>query len=173
MGEMAGGRSLSAGIGASSELMSAAFDWLARSQQEPRHALREWTERGAALLPLGKKFNAVCLSAQIVHAGAGTDDLQMVTATLAELLCGPVIHNNPQHMYYALVEPCATARWNYPDEAPMLGSGQFLSVPASDLTGPVGLYWAVRPRIAGDLCPVPSVAALIEIGRSQMRGGRR
>ncbi|MFF1378625.1 hypothetical protein [Streptomyces sp. NPDC058308] len=143
---------------------SAAFDWLAHAQQEPQQAHREWTERGAALLPLGTRFNAVCLSARIVHAGAGTTDFDIVTRTLAELLDGPVIHNNPQQMYYALTDPYPPARWAYGYQAAMLGSGQFLSVPAADLTGPVGLHWAVRPSAVGALCPVPAVAALVAIG---------
>ncbi|MEU6993145.1 hypothetical protein ABZ953_21110 [Streptomyces sp. NPDC046465] len=151
----------------------AAFDWLARAQQEPQQAHREWQERGSALLPLGKRFNSVCLPAPIVYAGVGTDDLDVVARTLAELLCGPVIHNAPQNTYYALVEKYPTARWAYPDEAPMLGTGHFLSIPASDLRGPTGLHWAVRPRIVGDLCPVPSVAALVHIARSARSRGHR
>ncbi|WP_409239833.1 hypothetical protein [Streptomyces sp. PA5.6] len=150
---------------------SAVFDWLARSQAAPHQAHREWAERGIALLPLGKRFNTVTLPARLVHSGVGTDDLDAVATTLAELFCGPVIHNRPQHQYSALVAPCPTPRWPYPEEAPMLGAGDFLSVPACDLTGPTGLYWAVRPCIVGDLCPVQSVAALVSIARSKS-GGR-
>ncbi|MFF1381650.1 hypothetical protein [Streptomyces sp. NPDC058308] len=166
-------RALGSGRGAFPQPVSAAFDWLARAQQEPHQAHREWQERGIALLPLGKRFNSVCLPGRIVHAGIGADALDVVTRTLAELLGGPVIHNAPQNTYYALVEKGPTARWNYPDEAPMLGSGHFLSVPASDLRGPTGLHWAVRPRIVGDLCPVPSVAALVHIARGTLKGARR
>ncbi|MEU1152654.1 hypothetical protein ABZ369_06495 [Streptomyces sp. NPDC005918] len=151
----------------------AAFDWLARAQEEPHQAHREWQERGSALLPLGKRFNSVCLPARIVYAGAGCDDLDVVTRTLAELLCGPVIHNRPKHEYYALVGKGSVASWRYADDAPMLGAGHFLSVPASDLRGPTGLHWAVRPRIVGDLCPVPAVAALVHIARGAQTGGHR
>ncbi|MEU6989375.1 hypothetical protein ABZ953_01765 [Streptomyces sp. NPDC046465] len=114
-------RSLSVGSGAFPQSVSAAFDWLARAQQEPQQAHRGWRERGIALLPLGKRFNSVCLPGRIVYAGVGPDDLDVVTRTLAELLRGPVIHNAPQNTYYALVEKGPTARWPYPDEAPMLG----------------------------------------------------
>ncbi|WP_306334298.1 hypothetical protein [Streptomyces sp. KL118A] len=97
-----------------------------------------------------------------------------MTRTLAELLGGPVIHNRPKHEYYALVERTPTMRWTQQySEAPMLGIGHFLSVPASDLTGPTGLYWAVRPRIVGDLCPVQSVAALVRIARTESDRRRR
>ncbi|MEU6989371.1 hypothetical protein ABZ953_01735 [Streptomyces sp. NPDC046465] len=164
-------RSLSVGSGTFPQSVNAAFDWLARAQQEPQQVHREWRERGIALLPLGKRFNSVCLPAPIVHAGAGTDDLDVVTRTLAELLRGPVIHNAPQNTYYALVDKGPTARWRYPHEAPMLGAGHFLSVPASDLHGPTGLHWAMRPRIVGDLCPVPAVAALVHIARGALAGG--
>ncbi|WP_157869146.1 hypothetical protein [Streptomyces atriruber] len=163
------GRSPSVGISDFPRPVNAAFDWLARAQQEPRQALREWAEQGIALLPLGTRFNVVRLPARLVHTAVGTDDLEIVTATLAQLLDGPVIHNRPQAVYHALVEPCPVARWACPNNAPMLGIGQFLSIPASDLTGPTGLYWAVRPRIVGDLCPVPSVAALVRIARDTPR----
>ncbi|QEU92872.1 hypothetical protein [Streptomyces kanamyceticus] len=153
--------------------MSAAFDWLARALDEPQQARREWDERGVALLPLGKRFNIVCLTARLVHAAVGTADLDAVTATLAELLRGPVIYNDTQHAYYALTEPYPTARWEYAAEAPMLGSGHHLCMPAFDLTGPTGLYWAVPPRIVGDLCPLPSVAALVHIARVPLQGRTR
>ncbi|WAL93023.1 hypothetical protein [Streptomyces sp. Je 1-369] len=150
------------------------FDWLARAQAAPQQARREWTERGFALLPLGRRFNSVYLPGPLVHVAAGTSDLEIVTRMLAELLDGPVIHNRPQNQYYALVERTPVPPWTakYP-EAPMLGSGQYLSVPASDLTGPTGLHWAVRPRIAGDLCAVPSVAALICMARDPRWSGAR
>ncbi|MEU1148364.1 hypothetical protein ACFYO9_31650 [Streptomyces sp. NPDC005863] len=163
------GKAPSAGERVAVELR-AAFDWLARSQCKPHHAQGEWTQRGSALLPLGTKFNSVCLAARLVHTAAGTDDRDQVTSTLAGLLCGPVIYNRPQHQYYALVAPVPTARWLYPDAAPMLGHGFFLSVPAADMTGPIGLHWAVRPRMVGDLCPLPSVAALVHTALSETEG---
>ncbi|MFD6435446.1 hypothetical protein [Streptomyces venezuelae] len=168
------GRAGSAESSDSPQLMSATFDWLARAQTEPHHAHREWRERGSALLPLGTRFNSVYLPGALVHVAAGTSDLGVVTRMFAELLNGPVIHNRPQHQYHVLVERTPVLPWKqkYP-EAPMLGTGQFLSVPASDLTGPTGLYWAVRPRIVGDLCAVPSVAALIHMARAPQRAGAR
>ncbi|QES42155.1 MULTISPECIES: hypothetical protein [Streptomyces] len=151
-----------------------AFDWLARAQAAPEQAHKEWAETGIALLPLGKRFNSVYLPGHLVHVAAGTDDQDVVTRMFAELLDGPVIHNRPQNQYYALVEPSNTHTWMQEyREAPMLGTGQFLSVPAADLTGPTGLYWAVRPRIVGDLCAVPSVAALIHMARDPRRAGAR
>jgi len=155
-------------------LGNAEFDWLARAQAEPQQAHKEWMETGIALLPLGKRFNSILLPAALVHIAAGTSDLETVTRTLAELLGGPVIHNRPQQQFYALVEPAPAPPWTqeYP-EAPMLGAGQFLSVPAPDLTGPTGLYWPVRPRTVGDLCPAQSVAALVRIARSEAQRGRR
>lgn len=167
-------RACNAGTSERPKLMSAAFDWLSRAQAAPHHAQREWTERGIALLPLSTRFNSVHLPAALVHAAAGSSDLQVVTRMFAELLNGPVIHNRPQNQYCALVECTPWRRWSqrYP-EAPMLGAGHFLSVPASDLTGPTGLYWTVRPRIAGDLCAAPSVAALIHMARDPRREGAR
>ncbi|MFD4631432.1 hypothetical protein ACFVYR_21335 [Streptomyces sp. NPDC058284] len=158
------GPALSAGSGASPPRVSAVFDWLARAQAEPRQAYREWTGCGVALLPLGRRFNAVRLPARLVHAGVGTADPDVVTATLTELLHGPVIHNSPLQTYHALLEPYPPHRWAYAHVAPMLGTGQFLGVPAADLTGPTGLHWAVRPHAVGALCSPPSVAALAALG---------
>ncbi|MEU6820468.1 hypothetical protein ABZ921_07550 [Streptomyces atriruber] len=91
-----------------------------------------------------------------------------MAATRAEPPNGPIIHNRPQRQHDALVSHTRPIRWiqEYSD-APMRGKGDQLSVPAPDLTGPTGLYWAVRPRIVGDLCPVRSVAALVHIARSE------
>ncbi|MEV5977472.1 hypothetical protein [Streptomyces sp. NPDC052114] len=139
-------------------------DWLARAQKEAHRAHQEWREQGITLLPLGTRFNSVCLTDRLVHAAVGASDLGTVTATLAHLLDGPVIHNRPKDEYHALTEPFPTSRWTCP-EAPMLGTGHYLSVPASDLRGPTGLYWAVPPRIVGDLCAVQAVASLITIAR--------
>ncbi|MGW6528376.1 hypothetical protein [Streptomyces venezuelae] len=168
------GHTLSAGSSESPVLMSAAFDWLARAQATPQQAQKEWRETGIALLPLGTRFNSVYLPGALVHFVAGTSDVDVAKQVFAELLGGPVIHNRPQHQYYALVELTNAQRWTqeYP-EAPMLGAGQFLSVPASDLTGPTGLYWTVRPRIVGDLCAIPSVAALVHMARDPRRAGAR
>ncbi|MEU5773865.1 hypothetical protein ABZ819_11315 [Streptomyces venezuelae] len=141
----------------------AALDWLACALAVPSQAHLEWVG-GAALLPLGERFNAVSMSARLMHAGVGTSDDDAIGDALAELLDGPVIHNSLLHTYHALVEPCPPRRWAYGELAPMLGTGQLLSVPAADRTGPTGLHWAVRPRTTGALCPVPAVAALVSLG---------
>ncbi|WAL94013.1 hypothetical protein [Streptomyces sp. Je 1-369] len=163
----ASGDALGAG---SSNPLGAAFDWLAHAQDQASQAHLEWVS-GVALLPLGRRFSAVCLSARLVHAGVGATDRDTVNATLAELLHGPVIHNSLLHTYHALITPYPPARWAYGEIAPMLSSGQFLSVPAADLTGPTGLRWAVRPHSAGVLCSVPAVAALVAL--SLRPGGSR
>ncbi|WP_055698459.1 hypothetical protein [Streptomyces silaceus] len=163
------GRALSTASGAPPALTGAAFDWPARAQEDARRAHREWQEHGITLLPLGTRFNSVCLTAPLVHAAAGTGDLETVTATLARVLDGPVIHDRPQDKYHALVERYPTAHWGHP-EAPMLGPGHYLSVPASDLRGPTGLYWAVPPRLPGDLCPVRAVTSLLRVARDGLRG---
>ncbi|MFI1676600.1 hypothetical protein [Streptomyces sp. NPDC020607] len=150
----------------------AAIDWLACAQAEPHQAHQEWAAGGAALLPLGRRFSAVCLSSRLVHAAVGTADRDTITAALAELH-GPVIHNSLLHTYHALITPYPPARWAYGEIAPMLSSGQFLSVPAADLTGPTGLHWAVRPHSAGVLCSVPAVAALVDLGLRLQSGGAR
>ncbi|MFI1677078.1 hypothetical protein [Streptomyces sp. NPDC020607] len=108
------------------------------------------------------------MSARLVHASVGATDLDAVTATLAELLDGPVIHNSLIDTYHALVVPYPPRRWAYGELAPMLGTGHFLSIPAADLTGPTGLHWAVRPHAVGSLCSVPAVAVLVALGLQRL-----
>ncbi|MFF3643363.1 hypothetical protein [Streptomyces sp. NPDC002564] len=147
---------------------AAAFEWLARAQAAPQQAHQEWAEAGFALLPLGSRFNCVLLPGRLVRAAAGTTDCEVVNAMLAELLDGPVIYSSAQHAYYALVEP--VDRWEYRSIAAMLGDGAYLTVPAADMRGPIGLHWAVPPRQPGDLCEIEGVAALLEAaGTGQLR----
>ncbi|WP_409235823.1 hypothetical protein [Streptomyces sp. PA5.6] len=157
------GRTVETESGASPRSVGA-FEWLARAQQEPLYACREWDDHGWALLPLGARFNTVCLEAHIVHTAVGSNDLDTVKATLVELLDGPVIHNPAQKLYYPLVNVSPVARWPYREGAPMLGFGHFLSVPAPGRTGPTGHHWAVPPRIVGNVCAVSAVAALVALG---------
>ncbi|MEV5976239.1 hypothetical protein [Streptomyces sp. NPDC052114] len=163
------GRTLSTGSGNSPDLVYAAFDWLARSQDNARKAHDDWREHGLTLLPVGSRFNSVCLNARIMRAAVGSDDLEVTAATLAQLLDGPVIHGRPKNQFHALTEVYPVSRWTCP-EAPMLGKGHYVTVPASDLRGPTGLYWAVPPRVPGDLCAVQAIASLVAIARSSSQG---
>ncbi|MEU6124107.1 hypothetical protein [Streptomyces sp. NPDC047123] len=147
--------------------------WLAQAHPTPQTALQGWVKPGIVRLPCGWTFNAVRLRNELVHAAVGTSNTDTVNGALAELVDGPVIHNRPGAEYHALVPaPVPTVLWKHRDVAPMLGIGQYLSVPASDLTGPTGPHWAVRPHIAGNLCGLPFVTALVSLGRGALAARR-
>ncbi|WJV47331.1 hypothetical protein [Streptomyces flavofungini] len=140
-------------------------DWFARAQPGAAHARREWAEGGVALLPCGPRFCAVRLSGPLVYAALGTDMAAAVAVSLATMLSGPVFCSGFSSQYYALVAGSTPQqRWSYADEAPLLGTGTYLGVPAVRRTSPPGPYWVSLPHHPGDLCPLPSVAALVALG---------
>ncbi|MFF8656839.1 hypothetical protein [Streptomyces huasconensis] len=138
-------------------------DWLAHAQRAPEQARREWTETGVALLPLGTRFVAVRLAADLVHAAVDTTHPQELAARLIRLLNGPVIFDGRAMggTYYALMRPRIGSPWTHQDVAPRLGVGTYLGVPRLDRRKPPGTYWTVLPRFEGDLCAPRAVESLI------------
>lgn len=146
-----------------------AFDrWLAEAQDGPAFALREWEDRGVALLPCGGRFSAVKLPARLTHAACGTDLTEILRADLSGQLTGPVICDAYGSHYYALVESVPRHKWQHQAAAPYLGVGTYLGVPATHRVKPPGSFWAVLPHTAGDLCSLTSVAALVGLGQQVM-----
>ncbi|MEU6990516.1 hypothetical protein ABZ953_07615 [Streptomyces sp. NPDC046465] len=143
-------------------------EWLARSQREPEQARREWTDTGVALLPLGRRFDAVRLPERLVHAAVRTAVPHEVTAQLTRLLDGPVIYDGRTMggTYYALTRRRRKGTWRHQDIAAWLGTGTYLGVPKLARTEPPGTHWVVVPRFEGDLCEPLAVTALIVTGRS-------
>ncbi|MEU1119682.1 MULTISPECIES: hypothetical protein [unclassified Streptomyces] len=143
-------------------------DWLARSQQEPAQARREWADTGVALLPCGRRFDAVRFPERLVHCAVRSTDPQVIAARLAQSLDGPVIYDGRAMggTFYALTRPRLRRTWRHEDVAPWLGADTYLGVPRLTRTEPPGTHWVVVPRYEGDLCDPLAVAALSRIGRS-------
>ncbi|MFD4633843.1 hypothetical protein ACFVYR_12320 [Streptomyces sp. NPDC058284] len=147
-------------------------EWLARSQQAPEQAQREWAETGVALLPLGSQFDTVRLPERLVHAAVRSTDPHEVAARLAQHLDGPVIYDGRTMggTYYALTRPRRKGTWLHQDVAPWLGTDTYLGVPQLTRTKPPGAHWVLPPHYEGDLCEPLAVEALSRIGRSADEG---
>ncbi|ATL28478.1 hypothetical protein [Streptomyces formicae] len=165
------GRALSAEHSASPELVSAVTDWFARAHQAPGQARHEWSDTGVALLPLGKRFDAVRMPDALVHAAVGSTEPDTIAARLGQSLRGPVIYDRTLGgTYYALTRPTERSRWRYQDIAPRLGVATHLGVPRLTRTEPPGTYWVVLPQFAGDLCELSAVEGLVTADSAALSG---
>jgi putative ATP-grasp target RiPP len=145
-------------------------EWLARTHPVPERVRTEWAAQGVALLPLGERFAAVRMAAEVVHAAVQSEKQDRVAAALGELLGGAIIYDRrvAGGTYYALVDGHAGLAGAYDGIVSCLGRGTYLGVPRIDRQRPPGTYWLVPPRYAGDLCPPCSVVGLVEAGRSRL-----
>ncbi|SOD86305.1 hypothetical protein [Streptomyces sp. Ag109_G2-15] len=144
--------------------------WLARAHPAPERARSEWAIQGVALLPLGDRFAAVRVPADVVHAAVASSDRDQVAAALGEKLGGSIIYDSrvAGGTYYALIQGHAGLVWAYDDIATCLGHGTYLGVPRLDQQQPPGTYWVIPPRYEGDLCAPRTIIPLIELGRSRL-----
>ncbi|MFF4348864.1 hypothetical protein [Streptomyces sp. NPDC001530] len=145
-------------------------EWLTMEHPVPRQVWTEWATHGVALLPLGKRFAAVRMTTDAVHAMVDSDQLADVASAVRDLLCGPVVYDRRAVgvTYYALVQRDTELVWTHDDVAPCLGQGVYLGVPRLDRREPPGTYWVVPPRYPGDLCTSQAVAALVEAGQRRL-----
>ncbi|MFG2721032.1 hypothetical protein ACGFW5_22450 [Streptomyces sp. NPDC048416] len=147
----------------------AVSDWLAGSLHRPADAHTQWADRRLAVLALGRRFCAVRLADELVHAvGAGPSTASMTLHTLG----GPVIHDPRGRRFYALV-PAAPPGPDLGPYAAHLGLPHFVGVPRVRDTEPHGLatYWVVPLRTPGHLCDPARVADLIAAGTTALRAG--
>lgn len=140
--------------------------WLASSLGDPSSALQDWQDGRPAIVRSGVKFDAVRMPQELVHAAAASSAGDVIAATLAEILDGPVIRD-PYSWFYALVPPQTTETWLSP-RATVLGRGAWLGVPRVDRTAPPGVHWAVPPVRVGWLCTPTAVAELLHVGASRL-----
>jgi hypothetical protein len=139
--------------------------WLASAHTSPDAVRMEWdSETRLALIPLGRRFDAVRLSEGLVHSVAGISEPATVNGWLGWTFNGgPVIHDPGGRRYYALVPPGTAEEWRAP-AAQCLGEGTYLGVPRLDLTGldqrTLCSYWAVPVTRPGKLCQVSDVLTL-------------
>lgn len=145
-------------------------EWLTWEHPVPAQVWTEWTTHGVALLPLGKRFAAVRMPMDVVHAALDTEQSTQVALPLGQLLCGPVVYDRRVVgvTYYALIQWNPDLVWAHDEVAPCLGRGIYLGVPRIDRRRPPGTYWVVAPRYAGNLCAPQAVASLIETGRQRL-----
>ncbi|WP_240980776.1 MULTISPECIES: hypothetical protein [unclassified Streptomyces] len=156
----------------------AAGHWLLSAAEDTRRARKEWADSGIALLRCGTLFTAVRLSAELVHAAAGTEDLRTVDTYLAQaLLGGPAFADTRWGLYYALVPP-GTARLRQWEgrtlDAECLGRNSYLGVPDPARTDPDdgSSYWSVPVDGPGLLGSPGAVAQLLVCGRHRLAAER-
>ncbi|GHE47766.1 hypothetical protein GCM10018785_16720 [Streptomyces longispororuber] len=145
-------------------------DWLAQAAPDSNGAWAEWLDHGVALLPLGRRFDAVRVPAARIHAAVGSDQPQMVADALESWLEGPVLRDLRSSLgpYYVLIEPGAD--WDGPDER--LSTNTYLGVPRPGQ--PTMLTrWIVEPSQPGCLCDVRRLRALLATAEPLRTVGRR
>ncbi|MEU1038661.1 hypothetical protein [Streptomyces sp. NPDC005907] len=145
-------------------------EWLTREHPMPEQVWTEWATMGVALVPLGRRFAAVRMHADIVHAAVDSDDPSQVAERIRALLPGPIVHDRRVSgvTYYALIPRHSDLVWVHDEVAPCLGPGVYLGVPRIDRREPPGTYWVTVPRHNGDLCAPQAVADLVEVGRQRL-----
>ncbi|WP_199818893.1 hypothetical protein [Streptomyces sp. NRRL B-1347] len=87
-------------------------DWLAQAHPLPGKARREWTDAYVAMIPLGRRFDAVRVPARRVHAAVASEEPATLAAALRDWLRGPVIRDlrSPLGAYYSASSPTAPKR---------------------------------------------------------------
>ncbi|MFD9861954.1 hypothetical protein [Streptomyces alboflavus] len=132
--------------------------WLAGADPHPDTVHLAWAQQGLALLPLGRRFDAIRVPAERVHAAVGSDEPQAVAAFLADWLDGPVIRDVRSAFgpYYVLI--ATDAAWHGAEER--LSTNTLLGVPRLGQP-PTLTRWAVPPSAPGDLCDPTHLAALL------------
>ncbi|GAA3489687.1 hypothetical protein [Streptomyces cremeus] len=143
--------------------------WLAHAHRTPSVAEEEWDARRVAMLPLGRRFDAVRIPAEVVHAGLGTDNRDAVGALLSTMLGGgPVIQDSDT--VYALVAPGQAEKWAAPT-----GSYRWrgwLTVPRPDQLAEPGVHWLTEMSRPGRLCDLDAVARVAARGFTALSEGR-
>ncbi|MGP9017776.1 hypothetical protein ACT1U9_05120 [Streptomyces sp. BR1] len=145
-------------------------DWLASAHPTPSTAWAEWQEGGIAMLPTGRAFDAVRVSAEIIHAAAGSRDPRFVGAYLSNVMDGPVIHDayDVRVRYYAMVPLGSCARHLTPDALLLTPRSTWLGVPAVHRTARPGAYWINPPVYQEYLCAPDGVDEVIALGRRNL-----
>ncbi|MFF7369835.1 hypothetical protein [Streptomyces tricolor] len=156
---------------------AAVRSWLLLSAASASTSRTEWDRAGIALLRCGGLFGAVRMSAELVHAAAGSHEPGEVASLLtAALFGGPTFFDLHSARYYALVPASTAARTEWRDRrhapaAESLGAGSYVGVPRPDLIGPDTehfSYWCVPMHGPGDLCDPEAVSQLVSHGRHRL-----
>ncbi|RKN76368.1 hypothetical protein D7231_05045 [Streptomyces klenkii] len=113
------------------------------------------------MLRTGLFFDAVRLSAEVVHARAGGGDRDAVERVFREagVECGVIV--NPARRWYYVLVPCGTAASWDESGTEALGTACFLGVPAPGRGGPPGAHWLLGPPLGAEgLCGPGAVKAV-------------
>ncbi|WP_051855483.1 hypothetical protein [Streptomyces sp. NRRL B-1347] len=132
--------------------------WLAEAEPRPRTVWAAWETHGVALLPLGRRFDAIRVPAEHVHDAVGSDGPETVATALRARCDGPVIRDFRSSLgpYYALIPPGTD--WDGPAER--LTTGTYLGVPRPGHTTALS-RWVVLPQHPGALCDTRCVRTLL------------
>lgn len=133
--------------------------WLAGADPRPDLVRLAWAQQGLALLPLGRRFDAVRVAAERVHAAVGSGEPRAVAAFLSDWLDGPVIRDvrSAYGPYYVLIS--TDAPWHGTEER--LGTNTLLGVPRLGRPLTTLTRWVVPPSAPGDLCDPGHLGALL------------
>lgn len=133
--------------------------WLAGADPRPDTVHTAWAQHGLALIPLGRRFDAIRVAAERVHAAVGSGEPQAVAAFLSDWLDGPVIRDvrSAWGPYYVLI--ATDAAWRGAEER--LSTNTLLGVPRLGRPLTTLTRWAVPPSAPGDLCDPVHLAALL------------
>lgn len=116
--------------------IDAAREWLAAADPDPAHAYRWWESHpeGAAILPLGRAFDAVRVPADLAAQLVGSP-----------VLTGPVLRTPEAGDIYVLVPPGSADSWPASSTCQCLGAGHYLTIPDPSRCGPAGVHWVTPP----------------------------
>lgn len=144
----------------------AAAQWLAEADDRPGKVWAEWQQHGIALLPLGRRFDALRLPAEQVHDVVGSDQPGAVATVLRAWLDGPVFRDLRSDLgpYYVLIAPGAD--WDGPAER--LTTDTYLGVPRPGHATTLS-RWVVLPPHPGALCDPQHVRTLLATAPPSLR----
>ncbi|GGV13508.1 hypothetical protein [Streptomyces spectabilis] len=139
-------------------LQRAVSQWLAEADPRPGKVWAEWEKHGIALLPLGRRFDAIRVPAERIHAAADSDKPEVVATVLHAWIDGPVFRDFRSSMgpYYVLIS--TGADWDGPDER--LTTDTYLGVPRPGHSTMLS-RWVVLPSHPGALCDTRHVQTLL------------
>ncbi|MCI3931290.1 hypothetical protein [Streptomyces sp. AN091965] len=146
--------------------LRAVSQWLAEADPRPGKVRAEWEKHGIALLPLGRRFDAIRVPAERIHAAAGSDQPGAVATVLRAWLDGPVFRDFRSSMgpYYVLIAPGAD--WDGPAER--LTTDTYLGFPRPGHATTLS-RWVVRPPHPGALCDPQHVRTLLATATASLR----
>ncbi|MFF5128905.1 hypothetical protein ACFY41_18505 [Streptomyces syringium] len=147
--------------------------WLVSRETHPSVAKEAWARDEPAMLRTGIHFEAVRLSADLVHHIARSTDRDAVERAFATAgIDSAVVVDPSRRWYYALVPPGTAEHWAEPTAA-CLGPDCYLGVPAAHRADPPGTHWLLTPPDGeAALCDPGDVRRLMAEGRNGAPEGR-